>query len=796
MIRNYLTVALRNLWKRKAQTLINVFSLSLGLASAIIIFLIVHHELSFDRFHAKADQIYRIVTDFQAPDSDFGNVGVPRPLPEALKMDFPDVIAEVVPVEIYQDHKRVQVNEKTIFLDETIAYTKPEYFQLFDFPIQEGNPATVLDQPNEVMITASLGKKLFGRSTNLVGEVIALNDQPELQVVGVLADLPERTDLKFEMLLSFSTIDRNRDVDGEWDSFNSAFQVFVLLDSAASPDALQAQLTPYLGNHITESDGYESFLQLQPLSSIHFATKYGGPYRTVSRDILMGLALLGVILILLACINFINLATAVSRQRSKEIGVRKIVGSSRRQVVVYFLGEAFFVTLIAVSLALGSAELGLIQLRIMYPFMEPVKVTLSVSLIAFLLLLTGGVTLLAGFYPALVLSRFQPVHLVNRYGIMLRRRRITVRQVLVVFQFVIAQAFIIGVIIVGKQLQYMLEAPLGFNREAIVTVDFPDRGTPEQQRIKTTLQSHTGVNNLSLSMFPAISRSMIANSIGYDGVPEEDSNVGANIQLADDDYFATYEMDFMAGAPYTPADSGSGFVVNESFLKEVDATSPDEILGKYVVWRDLELPIVGVISDYHTRTFGDEIPPLLITNFSPNYQYLNIKVNLSQTETVVEQLQQLWQEAYPEFPFAYRFLDDAIAGYYREHQRLLLLTQLFSGIAIAIGCLGLYGLVLFMAEQRTKEVGIRKVLGASVQQLLALFSKEFLKLVIIAFCLAVPLAYFLMQQWLQSFVYRINIGFGVFAGCLLITLLLVIITVGYRSTQAALANPVDSLRNE
>jgi ABC-type antimicrobial peptide transport system permease subunit len=266
--------------------------------------------------------------------------------------------------------------------------------------------------------------------------------------------------------------------------------------------------------------------------------------------------------------------------------------------------------------------------------------------------------------------------------------------------------------------------------------------------------------------------------------------------MADADYFATYQMSFLAGGSYAPSDSGSGFVVNESFVRQVGADFPGEVIGKYVTLNDLELPIVGVVEDYHSNTFGTKIPSLLIANYSPWYNYLNLKVNMSQASAVVAQLETLWRENYPDFPFKYSFLDDTLAGFYVDYQRLLALTQLFSGLAIAIGCLGLYGLVLFMAEQRTKEIGIRKVLGASVRQLLMLFSGEFIKLVLIAFCLAAPLAYYLMQHWLQSFVYRVDIGFAIFGGCLLITLLLVLITVGYRSTRAALANPVDSLRNE
>ncbi|MEQ9440443.1 MAG: ABC transporter permease [Cyclobacteriaceae bacterium] len=800
MLKNYLKVALRNLWKRKAQTLINVLGLSLGVASAIVIFLIVRYELSFDRFHEKVDRVYRVVTDFAGPDGQGGgNSGVPRPLPEALQQDFADYMARVVPVEAYEAHRRVRVRDETLFLDEMIAYTEPGYLQLFDFPLLEGNPGKVLSLPNEVIITQSLAQKLFGRSSDVLGEVVNLNDMHELKVTGVLADLPKPTDLSFEMLISFSTIARNRPEDDEWDSFNSAFQLYVLLQESTSAKALQAQLTNYLKQHIPHTDGWDSFLRLQPLTSVHFEGKYGGiPHRKAPHAILNGLMGLGAILVLLACINFINLATAVSTRRSKEIGVRKVVGSSRKQIMVYFLGEALLVTVLATTLALGLAELGLMQLRQLYSHLTEVQLSMDASLLLFLLTLTLVVMLLAGGYPALVLSRFHPVQMFKTYLHAPQRNRFTVRRALVVFQFFVAQLFIVSVLVVGQQLQYLLEAPLGFNREAILTLDFPDSDAQKQQRFKQQLQSHTAVEALSLSRATAISQSMYGTRYGYDGAnPEEGQDNMVNLQFADQDYFSTYQIPLLAGEVYSPADSGSGFIANEAFMREVGASAPEEVIGHYVsLSNGLEFPIVGVVGDYHTNTFSSTIPPLLISNVSTYYQSLSVKVNLRQAGEVIEALQQVWQESYPEFAFHYRFLDDAIESYYAEYQRLLSLTQLFSGIAIAIGCLGLYGLVLFMAEQRTKEIGIRKVLGASIQQLLALFSGEFLKLVLIAFCLAGPLAYYLMQQWLQSFEYRINMGVTIFAGCLIITLLLVMLTVGYRATRAALANPVDSLRDE
>ena len=799
MLQNYLRISLRTLWKRKTSTVINVLGLSLGIASAIIVFLIVRYELSFDRFHQRADQIYRVVTDFKSPEGNNGNAGVPCPLPEALRQDFGDALERVVPIEVYEDHQQVQVAEKSFFLDEPIAYTEPAYLRLFDFPLLEGSPQTVLTLPNEIVITASLSEKLFGRSRDVLGEVISLDDKHELKVTGVLADLPQRTDLTFAMLISFNTLARNREVDQEWNSFNSAFQTYVLLNPAVSPEAMQNQLTNYLNRYAPKEDdgGWDAFLHLQPLSSVHFGGKYGGfPHRRVPRELLAGLGLLAGLLVVLACINFINLTTAISVRRAKEVGIRKVVGSSRQQIIFYFLGEALIVTTLATGLALGLAEVGLSQLQRLYDHLQAVTIGLNGSMLVFLVVLVAGVTLLAGGYPAVLLSRFQPAQIVKGTLLSSGRNRGGVRGALVVFQLLVAQLFILFVLGVGQQLTYQLEAPLGFNQEAILTIEFPDQGSSAQQRIREQLQNHTGVQSLSLSQAPALSQSMHATAYGYDGQNYEESQKSVHLQYADTDFFTTYQMPLVAGQVYPPSDSGSAWVANETFMREVGAARPDELLGKYVSLGDSDLPIVGVVADYHTSTFGSEIPPLLITNHRAQYQYLNLKVNTRQVQAVIEQLQKAWQANYSDFPFEYQFLDDAIAQFYEGQQRLLAFIQLFSGIAIFIGCLGLYGLVMFMVEQRTKEIGIRKVLGASVQQLLVLFSGQFVKLLLLAFCLAAPLAYLLMRQWLQSFAYRIEISGWMFVACLLLSLLLVLLTVGYQSVRAARTNPVESLRKE
>ena len=801
MLKNHLKITLRNLWKHKTHTAINVLGLSLGIASAIIIFLIVRYELSFDGFHEKAERIYRITASHQPMGRDIMRFdAVPRPLPEAFRQDFSDDIEQLVVTEIYKNHKKAKISDQTIFLQENIAYTDNGYFTLFDFSLIAGNPNTVLTQPNEAVITQKLSEKLFGQTHDVIGKIFTLDDQLELQVTGIIQDVPKNTDFNFEMLISFHSIARNRQVDGEWGSFDDAFQAYILLPENVHKENFEHRFDDFLKKYAGEKEveKLNAQITLQPLNSLHFDERYGGfPYRKVSKEMLGEMILLALLLIVLACINFINLATAVSTKRSKEIGVRKVLGSTRRQIILHFLGEAFMVTLLATVLALGFAELGLMQLQQIYNYLEAVTITPDARLVTFLILLVVVVANLAGFYPAWLLSRFKPVSMFRQAAFTVHKKRFTLRQGLVVFQFFISQVFIVCTLVIAQQLDFLKSAPLGFNEKAIITVNLPDQDLQKWERFKAALGGQTGIENMTFSAFTAISQSMYGGRYTVEGKTQEEHEQKEGwLQFADEQYFATHGMKLLAGTVFTPADSGSGFVVNESFVHELGYEQPGQVLGTYISVWGFELPIVGVVADYHSNDFGEKIHPLLITNFSPQYRCMNLKINITNVSEVVSQVKAVWKANYPDFPFEYSFLDDKVESFYKDYERTFTLTQLFSGIAILIGCLGLYGLVLFMVEQRTKEIGIRKVLGATVQQILQLFSKEFVKLVLIAFVLTVPLAYYLMQEWLQNFAYKIHLGIAVFLWCLSIALLLVLLTVGYQAIRAAVANPVDALRDE
>ncbi|MGD1893643.1 MAG: ABC transporter permease [Cyclobacteriaceae bacterium] len=794
MLKNNLTVALRNLWKNKSHTLINVLGLALGIASSIIIYFIVSFELSYDNFHEKADRIYRITSTFeQEGEIQYSNT-VPKPLPEALQQDFAGDVKEVLLLE--QTDGRIRIDGQTVFLDEEEAFTENTYFSFFNFPLVAGNPEMVLQQPNEVVISQSLYKKLFNSEDYALGETFTYAEYDTsyvLEVTGVMQDIPENTDFQFELLASYST--RPDNTEASWTAWYGKFNVFVLLAEEVNPSALSSRFSAFLKKYVGQEtvEKLKAGLYLQPMSGLHYDQRFGSfPHRKMSKDVLSGLVLLAILLVMLACMNFINLATAVSSKRTKEIGVRKTLGSSRRQIIFSFLGEALLVTVLASTLAFGLAEFALLQLKKLYTHLQPINIQFGWSSVIFLALLIVLIANLAGFYPAWLLSRFKPVHAFKPTTVVAHKNRFSLRHALVVFQFFISQVFIVCILVIAQQLDYVKNAPLGFDKEAVLTVNLRSREAQHRARFEAALTEESAVKHMTFSSASAISSNVYVGGYSIDGSNER----ATNMHFADQHFFTTYGMKLLAGSVFTPSDSGSGFVVNESFVQELGLENPEQAIGKYISIWNKEIPIVGVVSDYHTQDFSAKIPPLLITNRSKDYNNLSMKVDMAQVHNVINRLEQVWKNTYPEYDFRYEFLDDRVARFYQDYDRTFSLAQLFAGIAILISCLGLYGLVMFIAERRTKEVGIRKVLGASVQQIVGLFSREFVKLIFVAFVLAVPLAYYLIQQWLRSFAYTIEIDVLTFVTSLASILLIVLLTVSYQSIKAAMANPVDSLRNE
>ena len=513
MLKNYFKTTFRTLWKHKSHTVINVLGLSLGIASCVVIFLVLRYELSFDTFHANADRVFRVVTTFSRDGEEHQQVGTPKPFPVAFAQDFAQE-AQVIPIEQYHYWNRVRVGERSIIMEETpnegvtIAFTENAYFDFFDFPLLTGNPAQVLRQPNEVVITQTVAERLFDDPSEAMGTIINLDDSLDLKIVGVIEPLPANTDFPFEMLISYATLGRNQAVANEeaWWSNSSDFQVFVMLNEAVSAAQVEDQLPAFLAKYAGENYNEDKTLALQPLADMHFNPDFPNfKYRSMSREVIGGMALVALLIILTACINFVNLATALSTQRAREVGVRKVLGSSRGQLMGQFLGEAALITLFAVVLGLGLTELAVVKLNSFAEYQNAIDLGFSGGTLAFFGILTVAVTLLAGLYPAWALTRFPPVQAMKNQLDAPARCRFSLRQGLVVFQFAVTQTLIIGTLVIAYQLRFIKEAPLGFDKEAMVVAQFSEHTPQDLEEMRNRIASHSGWSNFSLSMSPALS---------------------------------------------------------------------------------------------------------------------------------------------------------------------------------------------------------------------------------------------------------------------------------------------------
>ncbi len=799
MFRNYLTTTLRKLSRKKAYTVINVFGLALGITCSLMLFLLIKHELSFDTFHAKADRICRVNTTYVRAEGENYDTGTPFPFGPALRKDFP-ALEKVAMVDYeYEGLITIADGDKTparYHEKEGVVFIEPDFFDIFDFPWIMGDPRTLAD-PNKVALTEELAQKYFPNE-NPIGKRIRLDNKLDLIVTGVLKNFPANTDFPFKLLVSFITVkDLGRELDS-WQNTMSNLQTYALLPENLAFKNFERRLPAFLEKYWTDKDGINKRIHtVQPLREIHFDTRYGTFYRNAtSKATIWTFALIGFFLIVTACINFVNLATAQAIDRSKEVGVRKVLGANRLQLIRHFIGETFAITVLAVFVAVALNEL------LFQRFAEIMKLKMSFDLfgdqavLGFLLIVTVVVSLLSGFYPALVLSGFQPALALKSKNTTKQGGGLTLRRGLVVVQFAISQALIIGTVIIAEQMDYFRNKDLGFNKDAIVTVSLPNRDQLKLESLRAQLLQNAGVKNVSLAYASASSGNSWSTDYQHKSGGHIQRHV-ANVRFSDPSYFETYDLQLLAGRAYTESDTIKEFVVNEALVRQMGLSSPEEAIGEYLtLWDAPAKPIVGVVKNFHMVSLHDEINPCVMATNQRVYLQASIKINLHDAKAVLRHIEKVWSATFPESVFEYKFLDDTIAEFYKDEEKMSQLLRIFAGIAILIGCLGLFGLVSFMAAQRTKEIGVRKVLGASVADILGLFSKEFAALILVAFVIAAPIAYFAMNNWLENFVYRIDVGFGVFLSTIVVTFIIAGATVGYRAMRSALTNPAEALRYE
>ncbi|HWB26487.1 MAG TPA: ABC transporter permease [Chitinophagaceae bacterium] len=809
MFRNYFKTAWRNLLRNKSYAAINITGLAIGIAACLLIFLVVQYETSFDNFHTQKDHIYRVVNVSYDPDGKHLGSGTQIPLADGLKLEFPQL--QHVGSIMLNDGSQYEINDGNNgsplkkFKEDLAYYADPAFFQIFDFKWLAGDKRTALSEPNTVVLSRDEADKFFGDWHTAVGKTVTYENKRDLKVTGILENTPPNTDFPMKLVMSWRTlVTKGGDLAGNTEDWISTFSdrnTYIILPAGLGEAKFDSSLAAFAKKRIPAPYNKNSSLQLQALKDMHYNTQvnvYGG--HPFSKELINVISLIGIFLLLIACVNFINLATAQAVNRSKEVGIRKVLGGKRSQLVLQFISETLLITLFAVVLATGIAVItipmlnGLLEIHLGRGFLAGPLV---------LLFLTGvvtAVTVLAGFYPALVLSGFNPIEALKNKIRAGRSSGVSLRRVLVVTQFCIAQFLVIGTLVLVYQMNYFKNKELGFNKDAVITVPFPSDSTGRARvdALKGELLQQPGIKDVSVSLYGPADPSGWFSDFRFNNSPKP-VDFGSSLKWADPEYFRLYDMHFVAGGPYKNTDTITGYVVNETLVHKLGITDPNQAIGKYImIWGDdkRNAPITGVVKDFNAGSLHDPIPPVLMAPWKAFYSKLNIKIEPSGARRALATVERLWNKTYPDGVYEFQFLDKTIADFYKSEDQLAALYKIFAGIAIFISCLGLYGLVSFMTVQRVKEVGIRKTLGASVGNIILLFSKEFTLLVIIAFALSAPIGYYVMHNWLQDFTYRITIGPGILILAVVSSLAIAWLSVGYKAARVAFANPVKSLRSE
>lgn len=803
MIKNLFKTAWRNVYRQKAYTFINIVGLGSGIAICLIIFVLIQFHTSFDNFHTKKDRIYRLLTEYHHSDSKeiFYGKGVSWAVPQFLKQYVPN-LQEVAPVfNARQEQMQVLNAEGQVIKKfketEGVFATTPAFFRIFDFAMLQGNP-DVLKDPNVVLLSQATAERYFGDWHKAIDQSIKWNNQTTVRVAGILKNSPVNTDFDLQIVFSLGTGWTERMVkQHEWNGTMGSFGCYVLTPQAMTGDYLTAQVRAMVKkNHEPGNNDSEI---AQALNAVHYDTKAGDfSDKSISPQMIRMLWMIALFILIIACVNFVNLATAQSVNRAREVGIRKVLGCNRGQLQMQFLAETLVVVLVSVLLALG---LGVLAIPMVGKIMElplAAGMMLQWQVVMFLMGLTIGVTVIAGFYPSLVLSGFNPINALKSKLAFKTPKGISLRHALVVFQFIIAQGLIICTFIMVKQMNYFTQQSMGFARDAIINVPFPGDsvGISKLDYLKQRLATIKGVELTSLnSSRPADGDEDWTNFI-FENSPKR-VDFYSIVKMVDEKYAPLYKLDFVAGRNLAQSDTIREFLVNEALIAKLGIRNPEDALNKQIAFNDkVKGKIVGVLKNYHNRSFKEEYAPLLLSSSKTQFQLASIQLSATGLKPALQEISKTWNDVYPEFVFEYQFVDEQLANFYKQENQLSQIYQCFAVVAILLSCLGLYGLASFMAVQRIKEVGIRKVLGASVSGIVYLFSKEFVVLIVIGFAIATPVTWYLMDKWLQDYIYKITIQWQIFAMAGGLAVCIALATVSFQLIKAALVNPVKSLRSE
>lgn len=805
MIKNYLKTAYRSLLRNKSYTFINVAGLTLGITVCLIIFQLIRYELEFDRIHPNSERIYRVVRDAKNSSGVEKSTVTPYPFSEAFRNDFP----EIPVTQFHFQYETLMTIREEKSEATNIAFGDSLFFEIFGFEVLSGNPKVELSQPGKVFVTESYLKKIGGDKV----KNIKLGNIIELEVAGVIKDPASPSHININMVASYRSLAGVEEqfvgfTMDQWGLNSSGFS-YILLPETQTKEQLEVRFPDFIIKYYSKEDAERQKYSLQPLSAIHFDQEYedNPGTSTISPSILIVLGCIAVFILIIACVNFINLSTALSIRKGKEVGVRKTLGAQQSQLALQYLSEALLLTLIAAIISLGIAEVATPALG---QFLEKSLSTANLhdlTTLGFLGLLILITSIFAGAYPALVLSKFNPIDALKSRFATQQDSSVSLRKSLVILQFFIAQVLIICTLVVASQIRYFQNKSMGFAKEAVVNVPLPNNKKETLESLRTRLES-AGIKDVSFALGAPMGDYNFGTGMHRPDVNAEE-RYSVRIKPVDTHYKDVYGLELLTGRWFyeseekaagveKPEDRQYAYILNETAVNSLGFGSPEDALGKHVTigLNDIEAPVIGVVKDFHTSSLHNAMESVVLLNFPTLYYDAGVKVTMSSASTELKTIEEIWTQLFPEYLYEYTFLDDYIERLYREEERMFTVFEIFAGIAIFIGCLGLFGLVSFMANQKVKEVAIRKTLGASTAQIVQLFSKEFIGLVIIAFILAAPAAWYAMQLWLSEFAFKVEISWIVFAIAIFLTLMISFVTVGYRSMRAAQSNPVNALKSE
>ncbi len=816
-MKNYLKSAWRILVKHKILSLIKVLGLSIGISASLVIYLIVSYELSFDKFEKDKDRIYRVVWTIADAGEKYDFTGITYAMPPAIEKEITGLDA-VAPFSIFNSNPKISIpaannREPVVFKNQSgFVYADENYFKLITYHWLAGSENTSLQQPYKTVLTESAASLYFPnlQPEQIIGRNFYMNDSIAVKVTGVVKDITANTDFTFKVFVSKLTLETARlrpQYFNNWGSANGASQLYVKLAEGASPDKIQKAITALYNRNALKQpgDNYVVNYLLQPLHDIHFNARYNTySIPQASTTVLLGLLAVALFLLLLGCINFINLSTAQSAQRAKEIGIRKTIGGSKKQLVFQFLTEAFLLTCIATILSIILTPFILKAFSGFVPEAVKFNILQQPGILMFLSMLIIIVTLLSGFYPAVILSSYKPIAVLkNQTGTAASgTSKVSLRKALTISQFVIAQFLIMATILVSKQISYTLNKDLGFRKDAIVYIitSYNDVAKSHKTTLLNMLRAIPEIMMVSLSSNPPNSGNTSLESMKYkDGKKEIETDVEE--KFGDTNYIKLYGIKLLAGRNLSQSDTSKEILINETYMHVLGFQNPQSIIGKYIDWNGKLVPVVGVVGDFNQKSLHEPIKPLLITSDIRNEMLISLLLqpqneNGTTWKTALAKTENAFKQIYPNDDFYSGFFDQDIAKSYTQEQNLSNLLTWATALAIFISCLGLLGLVMYTITQRTKEIGVRKVLGASVSQIIALISKDFLRLVLIAFIIATPLAWIGINQWLQNFAYRTTVTSWIFGAAGLFMMAVAFITLSFQTIKAAIANPVKSLRTE